>query len=93
MNRFNLFVYAASMLAWLTPVWGAGGPARDYAMTTPIPTGIEMPDRVEKAPAGMENNWIQTIPGKGWNILLRLYGPLQPWFDKSWRPSEIEPLD
>lgn len=43
-----------------------------------------------KAPAGKENNWVQTVPGKGWNALLRLYGPLQPWFDKTWRPSEIE---
>jgi len=46
-----------------------------------------------KAPTGKENNWIQTVPGKGWNTLLRLYGPLQPWFDKTWRPSEIEPLE
>jgi len=44
-----------------------------------------------KAPAGMENNWVQTIPGKGWNTLLRLYGPLKPWFDKTWRPGEIVP--
>ena len=37
-----------------------------------------------------EGNWIQTIPGKSWFIILRAYGPLQPWIDKSWRPSEIE---
>lgn len=43
-----------------------------------------------KAPEGKENNWIQTIPGKGWFIYLRLYGPLEPWFDKTWRPGEIE---
>lgn len=43
-----------------------------------------------KAPKGKENNWVQTTPGKGWNTLLRLYGPLEPWFDKTWRPSEIE---
>jgi hypothetical protein len=43
-----------------------------------------------KVPAGKENNWVQTITGKGWNTLLRLYGPLQPWFDKTWRPGEIE---
>jgi hypothetical protein len=43
-----------------------------------------------KAPAGNGNNWVQTIPGKGWNTLLRLYGPLEPWFDKTWRPGEIE---
>jgi hypothetical protein len=43
-----------------------------------------------KAPAGKEKNWTQTIPGKGWWTLLRLYGPLEPWFDKSWRPGEFE---
>ena len=43
-----------------------------------------------KAPAGMENNWVQTVPGKGWNVLFRLYGPLEPWFNKTWRPGEIE---
>ncbi len=42
------------------------------------------------APAGMENNWIQTIPGKVWNMLFRLYGPLEPWFDKTWRLPEIK---
>jgi len=29
---------------------------------------------------------------KGWNVLLRLYGPLEPWFDKSWKPGDIEPV-
>ena len=43
-----------------------------------------------QAPEGKENNWIQTIPGKGWFTLLRLYGPEQAWFDKTWRPGEIE---
>lgn len=35
-------------------------------------------------------NWIQTVPGKGWFLILRLYSPLEPFFDKSWRPSEVE---
>jgi hypothetical protein len=43
-----------------------------------------------KPPTGKEANWIQTIPGKGWFTLLRLYGPLEPWFDKTWKPGEIE---
>jgi len=42
-----------------------------------------------KAPAGKEANWTQTVPGKGWFVLLRLYGPLEPWFDKTWRPGEF----
>jgi hypothetical protein len=41
-------------------------------------------------PSGKEANWVQTVPGKGWCICMRLYGPLEPWFDKSWRPGEIE---
>ena len=45
-----------------------------------------------KAPAGKESNWVQTMPGKGWFVILRLYGPLQPWFDKTWQPGEIEEM-
>ncbi len=43
------------------------------------------------APPGKEKNWVQTIPGNGWNTILRLYGPLEPWFNKTWRPGEIAP--
>ena len=44
-----------------------------------------------KQPAGVaRGNWIQTTPGRGWFVILRLYSPLEPFFDKSWRPSEIE---
>jgi hypothetical protein len=41
-------------------------------------------------PAGVKRgNWIQTMPGKGWWTILRLYSPLEPFFTKAWRPSEI----
>ena len=41
-------------------------------------------------PAGVKRgNWIQTTPGKGWFTILRLYSPLEPFFTKAWRPSEI----
>jgi len=43
-----------------------------------------------EAPKGKENNWIQTVQGKGFMLILRLYGPLEPWFDKTWRPGKIE---
>jgi len=29
------------------------------------------------------------VAGKGWFTILRLYGPLQTWFAKTWRPGEI----
>jgi hypothetical protein len=43
-------------------------------------------------PAGFEKNWIETVAGKGWFVILRLYGPLESWFDKTWRPGELELL-
>ena len=43
-----------------------------------------------EAPAGKETNWTQTVPGKGWFTLLRVYGPLEPWFEKTWKPGEFE---
>jgi len=42
------------------------------------------------APAGHVENWVQTMPGKNYNVLLRIYGPLEPWFDKSWQPGDLE---
>ena len=43
-----------------------------------------------KAPEGKEGNWVQTVPGKGWFALFRLYGPLEPWFDKTWKLNDFE---
>jgi hypothetical protein len=37
-------------------------------------------------------NWIQTDPERGWFVILRLYSPLQSFFDKTWRAGEIEPV-
>jgi hypothetical protein len=44
------------------------------------------------APEGKKDNWLQTVPGKSWFAILRLYGPQAPWFDKTWRPGEIESI-
>jgi len=48
-------------------------------------------------PTGKTGNWLRTVPGKDYFVILRLYGPLQLWFDlstglragKTWRPGEI----
>jgi hypothetical protein len=42
------------------------------------------------APKGKEANWVQTMPGKSYFVFLRLYGPLEPWFDKTWKPGDFE---
>ncbi len=43
-----------------------------------------------KAPEGKEGNWLATVPDKSWFCILRMYGPMEPWIDKTWRPGEIE---
>jgi hypothetical protein len=45
------------------------------------------------APDDHPGNWIETVSGKNWFAILRLYGPLEPWFDKTWIPGDIESLD
>lgn len=42
------------------------------------------------APRNHESNWIGTVPGKSWFPMVRLYGPLEPWFDGTWRLPELE---
>ena len=47
----------------------------------------------EKAPEGFEKNWIKTIQGEGWFTYIRLYGPLEAYFDKTWKPDDIVKID
>ncbi len=46
-----------------------------------------------EAPKGKEGNWVQTMPNKSFNVLLRLYGPLEPWFEKTWKPGDFVPVE
>jgi hypothetical protein len=45
-----------------------------------------------KAPAGKQSNWLATVPGKGYFIILRLYSPKQSFFDKTWKPDDLEKI-
>ena len=45
------------------------------------------------APEGaLSAYWTETVPNKAWFVLLRLYGPLQPWFDQTWKPRDLEQI-
>jgi hypothetical protein len=46
-----------------------------------------------KQPEGAEGRWIETIPGKGWFVYFRIYGPEAPAFDGSWRAGEFERIE
>ena len=43
--------------------------------------GPERPDGAE--------NWLRTVPGKGFFTILRLYGPDQPYFEEVWKPDDV----
>ena len=42
------------------------------------------------APAGKAGNWLATVHGRGYFVVLRLYGPTAAAIDKSWKPGDIE---
>ncbi|WIY24814.1 DUF1254 domain-containing protein [Parasedimentitalea psychrophila] len=45
-----------------------------------------------KAPDGYENNWVETLPGRGWWVWFRFYSPAEAFFDKSWQLTDFERL-
>jgi hypothetical protein len=45
-----------------------------------------------EAPEGMEGNWVRTVPGRGWFGIIRLYGPEQSFFDRTWIPGDFEKI-
>jgi hypothetical protein len=46
-----------------------------------------------KAPPGFEKNWIPSVPGQGWFAYVRLYGPTEAYFDRSWPLPDFEKID
>ena len=42
------------------------------------------------APESGTSNWVQTVPGRHWFSYLRLYGPLEGYFDRTWKLSDFE---
>ena len=43
-----------------------------------------------EAPEGKEQNWIPTVPNQGFFAYIRLYAPLEPYFDRTWALPDIE---
>ena len=80
----NLIIMNGAMLV-LTATF-AVSPVLAQQYKTDIPPAITAPESVETR-LGTQR-FKDGSPG--WNTILRLYGPLQPWFDKTWRPGEIE---
>jgi hypothetical protein len=45
-----------------------------------------------KAPAGREANWVPTDPQRGFEVMMRFYGPQKPLFEKTWRLPDVEKI-
>jgi hypothetical protein len=41
-------------------------------------------------PSQGEANWVKTNAGKGFYMYFRFYGPLEPYFDRSWKLNDPE---
>jgi hypothetical protein len=46
-----------------------------------------------KAPTGKESNWVATVPGKGFFVILRLYSPKEAFFNQTWKPDDLKRID
>lgn len=42
-------------------------------------------------PSSGPSNWVQTIPGRHWFSYFRFYGPLESYFDRSWKLGDVTP--
>ncbi len=45
------------------------------------------------APSGFESNHLRTVEDDGWFVYFRLYAPLQPFFDKSFKLPDFDRID
>ena len=45
-----------------------------------------------KPPTGKESNWIPTDPTRGFELMVRLYGPTKAFFDKQWKLGDVEEM-
>jgi hypothetical protein len=43
-----------------------------------------------KSPEGKEANWVPTVPGKGFFLVFRFYGPTEGYINKTWVPNDLE---
>ena len=89
-NFWALTVYSGQHRSMLETDQQTAGLDSNNPSINPNPDGSYTIWFGPKAPVGHEENWIQTMPEKSYIAMLRLYGPEQPWFDKTWRPGDLK---
>jgi hypothetical protein len=89
-NFWSFMVYDGQTRSMLETDQQLAGLDSNNPSVKPNPDGSYTMWFGPRPPKGHEGNWIQTMPGKSYNVLLRLYGPEQAWFDKTWKPGDFE---
>ena len=89
-NFWSFMVYSGQHRSMLETDQKSAGIDSTMPDVKPNPDGSYTVWFGPDAPEGHEGNWIQTMRGKSYLTLLRLYGPLEPWFDKTWKPGDFE---
>jgi hypothetical protein len=57
----------------------------------PMPTAPSTSTSAAEKPEGVSaQNWIRTLPDRGFFVYIRYYGPLKAFNDKSWVPNDVE---
>jgi hypothetical protein len=88
MTRMN--IVTTSMIGFLAHFHSRTRLRGESKMKTPLHCLLILVGVAGAACAGHAPEGIYYTSGKGWSTIFRLYGPLEPWFKKTWRPSEIE---
>jgi hypothetical protein len=89
-NFWSFMVYSGQHRAILETDQRSGGVDSNSPDIKPNKDGSHTVWFGPKAPKGKEGNWVQTNPDQSYNVILRIYGPLDPWFKKSWQPGDLE---
>jgi hypothetical protein len=90
---WSLTVYDTETRAQIVTPQGRAALRSLYEKLTPNTDGTVDLYVGPTPPAGCDDRWIRTTPGRGWFGYFRIYGPGGPAFDGSWRPGDFEPLD
>lgn len=64
----------------------------DQERPTDLPTNEDGPSTCISAPNRGPTATTGSRPCPGWFAIIRLYGSLEPWFDKTWRLPDIKPV-
>jgi hypothetical protein len=84
LNRRNVLLGTSTLVATATLTSRAFAQAQQAAPGTPTPTAPSGRKPNINAPAGFQQNWIPTVPGKNWFAYFRFYQSTEAYFDRSW---------